>query len=489
MPIRLLPAHIIAHISAGEVIDRPTSVVKELIENALDAGAENIQISLQKSGIKSIKVIDDGKGIPEQDIKLVFAQHATSKLSEEAELWKLHSFGFRGEALHSIMTVADVELFSKAQNAEMGTQVFTFKGVVQGVLPVGYRQGTSIEVKQLFQRMPIRQKHLSVTRELKAIKKLITTYALQFPKVSFQLTNNEKQLLHFFPRTTLVDRIADIWNVLPENIQQKSLKTEYGRVAIVFASPQRWLHRPNYQSIFINSRPVEYPLLHQYFIESLSTFRHAGLYPQYLLQFDLDPEVVDVNLHPQKTTVKILDEEKFLDIYKQELQQAMNQLSASSVRYAPKPVADTSIPAVNEQPEFEIKDEILQIDNTYLVAHTSWGVLFVDQHAADEKLWYNKLMKNKKLQKKLETHLSEQCRKELADDVYQHSFREEINARIATISCHQAIRAGQPLSQTEATELINKIIEGGTQTLTCPHGRPTHQFFTSTQMAQLFRRT
>lgn len=489
--IRRLPQHVIHHIAAGEVIEKPVSVIKELIENSIDAETTRIEVEVLQGGRERITVSDNGKGVGHKSIPLLFERYATSKLETLESFYSLKSLGFRGEALFSIMTAADVTVMTRSYREQEGTWVRTHNGKVEEVRPIGCRIGTTIMIDRLFARFPVRKLALDAKKDLQEIKELIVKYALAYPKISFTLKHNNSILLAFFDQEESVDRIAKTWDISRGDIFELSATEDNWRFTTWIAHPESFANHKKHQLIVVNERPVEMSSLHQAIDQSLQTFRHAGKQPRYVFWLEVSPQMVDVNVHPQKMSVTLAEESQILEQITNRLQQSLSQILPTDLRYTGKDLfsdAFEPVLSVSEQTPLFLTGPFIQLQNTYIITPTQSGFLLIDQHAADERLWYNELLNDKELLAEIEKDISEECKDELADDVYQHSFNDEINARIATIACHQAIRAGQPLNEQEMSELVQDILDGGNETLVCPHGRPTHITISQSQLENMFRR-
>lgn len=487
-----LPLHLVHHIAAGEVIEKPSSVIKELIENALDAGATRIGIVVEKAGLQFIKVTDNGQGISHKDGEMLFTRYATSKVKQLDDLVQLKTHGFRGEALFSIMSVADVEVLTKRTKEKNGSRIQTEHGMVKSITPIGHRTGTTVNIRNLFQRFPVRRKTIHIGKEKKDIRKIVESYALIYPQHAFSLRQDGTLIFSSYEHQSDQERLELFWGIAPNSLLCIEQMTIYGRILGWITTPENFASHNRHQLLSVNKRAIVSPELSRAVETGLHTFRHAGKYPQYAIHLELNPHIVDANIHPQKTQIRLLH----LDEVMQELTQAVSKTLARAetkeLTYTGQsvfPILQHAPVSEKQQSEFQILGDVLQLENTFLLVLTNQGVLLVDQHSADERLWYNRLLKEKKLLKKIEAHLSEACQNELDDDLYQHSFDDQINGKIATIACHAAIRAGQKLSQIDAKNLIEKLLAGGNQTLTCPHGRPTYIHVSSQQLAQLFRRS
>jgi DNA mismatch repair protein MutL len=488
--IRRLPQHVIHHIAAGEVIEKPVSVIKELLENSIDAQATRIEIEVLQGGRERITISDNGHGVSRKSIPLMFERYATSKFTDISDFYSLKSLGFRGEALFSIMNAADVTVMTRSQHDQEGTWVRTHNGKVEEVRPIGCRIGTTIIIDRLFARFPVRKMALDAKRDLQEIKHLITRYALAYPHLSFSLKHNSTMLLAYFDQEENVDRISKTWEIERKEILELSATEDDWRFTTWLAHPQAFASHKKHQLIVVNERPVEMLSLHQAIEQGLSTFRHAGKQPRYVFWLEVSPQMIDVNVHPQKLSVTLVHESDILQQITNRLKQSLSQILPQDLRYSANSLFETPPinTSVNESAPLFLSGPFIQLHNTYILTPTQSGFLLVDQHAADEKLWYNELLADSTLLADIERTISQECKDELADDVYQHSFDDEINARVATIACHQAIRAGEPLSQEEMSELVQEILDGGTETLTCPHGRPTHITISKHQLESVFRR-
>lgn len=297
-------------IAAGEVVERPSSVVKELVENSIDANAKNITIEIEDGGISLIRIIDDGDGIYKEDIDKAFLPHATSKIKESEDIYNINTLGFRGEALPSIASVALVNLKSKQENEEFGYEISIEGGKASEVTECAVNKGTVIEVKDLFFNVPARKKFLkSVSKEGSLINDIITRLALANPKVSFKLYNNHKKILHTFGNGDLKDVIRTIYGkVITDNIlyydDSSDLITIYGYVGKEeIARGSR-----NNQSIFVNKRYIKNKSLGIAVEQAFKSFSTVNKFPFFILFIEVYPEYVDVNIHPTKAEVKFNDE-------------------------------------------------------------------------------------------------------------------------------------------------------------------------------------
>ncbi len=297
-------------ISAGEVVERPSSVVKELVENSIDANSTNIVIEIEEGGTSLIRIIDDGDGIYKDDISKAFLPHATSKIKKTEDIYNIHTLGFRGEALPSIASVAKVNLKSKQEDEEFGYEISIESGRLSEVTECGVNKGTIIEVCDLFFNVPARKKFLkSVSKEGSVINDIVTRLALANPKISFELYSNKKKVLHTFGNGELKDVIRTIYgksitdNILYYN-DTSDLITVYGYVGKEeIARGSR-----NNQSIFVNKRYIKNRSLAIAVEQAFKSFSTVNKFPFFILFIEVYPEDVDVNIHPTKAEVKFNDE-------------------------------------------------------------------------------------------------------------------------------------------------------------------------------------
>lgn len=307
--IKLLPDHIANQIAAGEVIQRPASVVKELMENSIDAGADHIQLILKDSGKQLIQVVDNGKGMNPEDARLAFERHATSKISSGEDLFNIRTMGFRGEALASIAAVARVELITRQEAEDLGTRIMIEGSEVSSQEPVAALAGTSISVKNLFYNIPARRKFLKSDRvELRHIIQEFERIALGFPEIRFSLHNDDSELMKL-PSGNLKERIL---NVFGKNLGDKlfpiSETTDFLRLKGFAVKPQFCKKSRKEQFLFLNNRYFKSGYLHHAVKGAYEGLLGADEQPSYFVYFEMDPTMVDVNVHPTKQEVKFQDE-------------------------------------------------------------------------------------------------------------------------------------------------------------------------------------
>ncbi len=327
--IHLLPDHIANQIAAGEVIQRPASVVKELVENAVDAGASNIQVNIKDAGKTLVQVIDDGKGMSETDARMAFERHATSKISTAEDLFSLHTMGFRGEALASIAAVAHIELRTQARGAELGTCLSIAGSNLENIEPEACNEGSIFSVKNLFFNVPARRKFLkSNETEFRNIINEFERIALVNPQVGMSLYHNDAEIFNL-PESGLRQRIINIYG---KNLNQKllSLDAQSSMVTIsgFVGRPDSAKKRGALQFFFVNGRYMKHPYFHKAIMQAYEQLIPAGDMPNYFVYFTLDPSSIDVNIHPTKTEIKFENEQPIWQILMAATREALAKSSA-----------------------------------------------------------------------------------------------------------------------------------------------------------------
>src|SRR5262245_3899759 len=307
--IRQLPASVVTKIAAGEVIERPASVVKELLENAVDAGATRIDIDLDEGGAELIRVVDDGHGIEPDDLPLAFATHATSKLRHAEDLFRVGTLGFRGEALASVGGVAQVTLQSRAAGHERGAAVSNAGGEFSAIQPWNGSPGTRIEVRHLFYNVPVRRKFLKTTStELNHVTEAVTRIALAHPNVDFVLRHQGKSVLEVPGRAGLFDRLHLCFGrEIADQLYQVEQIQGPARLRGYVADPACERGNAKLQYLFVNGRWIRDRSLGHAVQEAYRGLIMTGRYPVWFLFVDLPPDAVDVNVHPTKAEVRFCD--------------------------------------------------------------------------------------------------------------------------------------------------------------------------------------
>lgn len=407
-----LPDEVVRKIAAGEVIDRPDAVVKELIENSLDAGAKKIEIFLENGGMKRIEIRDDGIGMNLEDLRKSFLPHTTSKLKTLDDLSRVSTFGFRGEALSSMVTVAKVTLESRQASEKLGSHILVVNEKIQEENSIGMPVGTRIIVESLFSRIPARKKFIEkVTRELQYILKRVTHAALSYPSVQFSVFHEGKELFMVFPHTSLKDRMEA---VLGENFGRDTLpySSEFENIQVngFLGKPQLSLRSPSRQFVFVNGRPIRNRHIAKAIRDAYGPLLEPKAYPAFLLHITLPYDLYDANVHPRKEEVLIFHDDVFIQKIFEHVQQFLQEKDLTYLiqsenipdqfilrdRATESPFKETFQKGWQvSNPENKIL-EVLQFKNTYLFYDQGGELMIVDQHAAHERVLYQEFLKKYK---------------------------------------------------------------------------------------------
>ena len=371
--IRLLPDSVANQIAAGEVIQRPASVIKELVENAIDAGASNIDVLLTDAGKTCIQVIDDGKGMSETDARLAFERHATSKIREAADLFALKTMGFRGEALASIAAVAQVELRTRLEGEELGTSLCISGSKVETQETISCPQGCNFNVKNLFFNVPARRKFLKSNQtELNNILTEFERIALVNPEISFSLHHNGTEMMNL-PAIQLKQRIMGIFG---KKINQELLPLEVDttmvRVSGFVGRPDSSRKKGARQFFFVNGRYMRHPYFHKAVMDAYERLIPTGEQVSYFIYFDIDPSHIDVNIHPTKTEIKFENEQAIWQILTAVIKETLGKFNAvPSIDFDAEGMPD--IPAFESSPYSMVQAPKLDYDPNYNPFNTSSG--------------------------------------------------------------------------------------------------------------------
>jgi DNA mismatch repair protein MutL len=432
--IHRLPLHLANQIAAGEVVERPASVVKELVENALDAGARRIAVAIELGGKKSIRVEDDGEGMEPEDARLAIERHATSKISGPDDLAAILTLGFRGEALPSIASVSHFTLRTRARGSATGTEIRVNGGTVSSEREVGAPEGTCIEVDDLFYNLPARRKFLkSDTAEAAQISRLVTQMALGYPEVGFTLTSGGRRLLACPPAPGLGERFFQLFGERPDLIEVRKEAgglVVHGYVAAL--GDQGPVRGP--QNVFVNRRIVKDRTIAHAIGEAYSVATIKERSPEVHLFIQIAPGRVDVNVHPTKAEVRFLEQSLIHEVLRRALGEALGQGRAPELQFtpfAPRPeeprpmsipgvlagatVGSRWAPDLLPRPEpsdpsavatalaelgaavpntVEIRPMIPlgQFRDTFIIAVDDEGVAIIDQHVAHERVLFERVM-------------------------------------------------------------------------------------------------
>ena len=422
MPIRILEGPLVDQIAAGEVIERPASVVKELVENALDAGARQVTIEIEHGGIRLIRVRDDGGGIPPAELRLALARHATSKIASLADLERVATLGFRGEALPSIASVSSLRIASRAGGATAAVAVESVDGRTAGAAPAAHPPGTTVEVRDLFHRVPARRKFLRAeATEYQHILRTVTRLALSRFDVAFTLAHNRREQFALPPAVERREREARIAKLVGADFVAASRHVEFAQAGFAL---EGWIGLPSAsraqadrQYLFVNGRMVRDRLLGSAVRLGYRDVSYGDRHPAWVLYLTLDPMQVDVNAHPQKLELRFRDGRAVHDFLFRTVERALAQAGHGAAGRAPvaaaawagglrhgsttlefgepanqpafaAQVADAPAPADAEHP---LGHAIAQLHGIYIVAQSAEGMVLVDMHAAHERILYERL--------------------------------------------------------------------------------------------------
>lgn len=454
MPIVRLQDHVINQIAAGEVVERPASVIKELIENSLDAGATKIDVEVTAGGKAYMRVSDNGMGINEEDLPMVFERHATSKISSLEDLEQVVSLGFRGEALASISSVAKTTVKSKTEAANSGFEILKDGPNLAAVKPISIGIGTTIIVEELFKDVPVRQKYLKTDlTEYGYIADVVIQHAATQPTVEFSLTHNGSQKLHFprandpLVRALEVLKLKELTDIIPISYQSQDLKVS-GFVGV----PQYAQKSRKRQYISVNQRPLSLPFADRAVRDAMHTLIPQGIFPIFVISIEIDPTAVDINVHPRKLEARFAYQQFVYQKLKAAVKAAVDkQTLQATVAIMPdrhlnqepptlamptthsavgrdyarfgglgggRPAAPASVqsaflsqPTVKEVDDYNRSfsgitqvetgklpevQPLVQIDNSYIIARDKDGIFIVDQHAAHERIRYYELQEARK---------------------------------------------------------------------------------------------
>ena len=576
MPIRILPPALATRIAAGEVIERPVSVVKELVENSIDAGASQITVEIRAGGVELIRVVDNGAGIPPEEVPLAFHRHATSKLDSAEQLDSVATMGFRGEAMPSIASVSCLAIQTRPHSETAGYRMALQWGNPEESGPdsgtsVGCAPGTAIEVSQLFGNQPARRKFLrSAQAETAQVQELVSRYALAFPEIQFRLVNDGRASLttpgNGQPREALLAVYGSQAAGSMLEVHAEDAETGYAVEGYAGAPSVSRANR-TYMTFFVNRRLIQSRMLSFAVEQSYAGLLQTKRYPLAAINVVMPYGEVDVNSHPAKREVRFHNDSRVFSLVQRAVRAALVSESpvpvvspisggASSfsparpgfrgtgggeARGEPEPlagVAGTEALALLGRPEVPLR-VVGQLKLTYIVAEGPEGMFLVDQHAAHERVLFDRIIGKRDGQEVVPQPLLSAVSVELTpthattlqdnlDAITAYGFevepfgertyllrampavlaadepgkalvdildmatlegltRQKEDVMAASIACHAAIRAGQPLSEAEMTSLLEQL-EVTPNPHTCPHGWPTMIHFTSYQVEREFGR-
>ncbi len=361
--IVILPDDLVNKIAAGEVVERPASVVKELVENSIDAGAQNILVEIKSGGVKSIRILDDGVGMSPEDAELALFRHATSKIRSVDDLYQIETLGFRGEALPSIASVSFLELITKTKSNLAGTQIKVEGGQIKEKKEIGAPEGTSIAVRELFYNTPARRKFLkSKITETKHVIDLVTNYALAYPEISFRLRSDDRELFNLKKRNMLFQRVEDLWgkDFLSRLVQ---IKQESGdpQVSGFLGKPE--IAKSNRAEIylFVNQRPVISRFINHAIRTGYGELLPQSKFPIALVLMHIDPQKIDVNVHPTKREIKFTQEHQIYNLVHLVVKKTLGNLKVTPtftpIKEPPKTAENISSQKVNTKYPTEVTSQ------------------------------------------------------------------------------------------------------------------------------------
>ncbi len=577
MAIQILSEEVASQIAAGEVIERPSSVVKELIENALDAGADQITVLIREAGKRLIEVMDNGIGIPSQELNLAVHRHATSKLKNAADLFRVSTLGFRGEALASIGSVSSLTLLSRVQKQELGGSIRVEGGEIHPIENLGIPPGTTVRVEHLFYNVPARLKFLKTDRtEKRLINTMISRYSLANPGVRFKLHHDDELVFQTSGSGDLREVISSVYGVgTAKQMIQVIYEDEYLAVNGFISPPGLTRSNRKEMLFYVNQRPVSDPALSSAITQAYHTLVMKGRYPIVVLFLDLAPDKVDVNVHPTKAEVRFEDKGEIFKAVSRAVRRAL--LSHTPVQEISNlrgvnlwggPATDHNQIQRGIDPAWTMVDKnreegifgqdidspqisapigapilrlIGQVAATYLIAEGPDGLYLIDQHAAHERVLFEKftsqgsednpsqllldsvvvefspasadlVQEHLPTLKKLGFDVEEfgpgsfvirsvpgifegsspesMLRAAVEDlEVDETPLEKNIEEKIIARVCKRvAVKAGQILGPEEQKQLLLDL-EACQSPRTCPHGRPTMIHLSVDLLEQKFGRT
>lgn len=591
--IKILPKNLIDKIAAGEVVERPSSVVKELVENSIDAKADEIIVEIKDGGKRLIRVSDNGAGMAKEDLVLCVKSHATSKIKSIDDLFTISTMGFRGEALPSISAVSKIQIRSKSKNQIAGNQIGMQGCGKFSLKEIGAKEGTTVEVRDLFFNVPARKKFLkSKNTEYSHIIGTLSNIALANPHISFELINNGRKVFKLGKGNKVRVRI---WQLLGKEMESGILSLMYNspylEISGYIGKPEIARNSRANQYLFVNKRPVYDKLISSAIYEGYRGFLEKGEYPVFFVFVNINPDLVDVNVHPQKREIKFQNQRMVYSSLKLAVKSALSRselipkvkpgsfkmpefkgakFSRAANANQVEPALKMSKLVLNDEQKFRNKpvfsgkpieldlskgqsinegredsntiSPLAQIHNTYILVESKNGLRLIDQHAAHERLLFEKFNKqaqtkgNSQSQKLLVFETVEFSQREIAlirknkerietfgfsiEDFGKNTvkisaiptFLTKVNVKkffkgvvddllnsieikkiknqkeriVSTMACRAAVKAGDKLNQEEIAEIVRMVSLENLKT--CPHGRPVMVELTLKEIEKMFGR-
>lgn len=561
--IKILPENLINQIAAGEVVERHASVVKELIENAIDAKADKIILEIYNKEHDTIKITDNGTGMNFDDARLAFERHATSKISKLEDIEKISTMGFRGEAIASIASVSHMILRTRRAGEKTGTIVECEYGKIKKHEECGCQEGTQIEVRNLFFNTPARKKYLkSASLEYRHILSDFQAIAIANPSIHFKLVNNKKESFEYPVTKNLTDRIRYIFGEnTANNCLQFDYKNEDFKIDGYIGTPSIARSGTKHQYLFVNGRHIKHGLFNYAVSRGYDSMLMVNKKPFFVLNIKIKPELVDVNVHPRKLEVRFTNENAIFAALQQHSRETlqsnslMPSIEYTQIQEKPLKLSDSNYSIKFDEPakaSNEYKGEnrrqtsmspIAQIANSYIVAENAEGLVLIDQHAAHERVMYEKFKNQYENSNKTKQRLLMPQNIELSafeaeilrsnadnfeklgfeiepfgkttyiihavpsalvkenfteiilstiNDLAEHkdtnSAKESEIKIIEYMACRSAIKFGKALSHEEMLALIEQLDELKLP-YTCPHGRPSMIKLSFDELSKRFKRT
>jgi DNA mismatch repair protein MutL len=591
--IKILPDHVINKIAAGEVVERPASVVKELIENSIDAGATDVFIDIEEAGRRLIRITDNGSGMSKEDARTAFLRHATSKITDDADLESIRTMGFRGEALSSIAAVSHVRLQSAMKGATFGALIEIEGGIVKAVSEAAAPQGTALEISHLFFNTPARRKFLkSQATEFSHILTAVSRQAMAFPSVRFRLTHNKRTVLELSPSVSIKERTLQLYGEeIASNLIEFSGGDDIVHVHGLIGRPGTSRADKTYQEFFVNHRAVKNLSLTHALYSACGDMLMRDRHPVAFIFVEIDPALVDVNVHPAKAEVRFRNQSQLHDRVRDVLREAlrgsgetvrsehadgvMEAIADFGMRNAGYPLTtersgnfrhpfppgegtevkggappvSNNAPAggllfqsTRSEPQFELLYPLAQIHDSFIIAQSQEGMALIDQHAAHERVLFEKLQDQFGAGQVPEQHLLvpdqvelgpaqgamlveylpelsklgflvedfgsdtfvikavpallvgadyRQLLLDILDEVNVHGKSGKIDEvrdeMLSVMACHPAIKIHRRLDRQEMEKLLADLFKCR-MPHTCPHGRPTIVRFSLVEIMKMFKR-
>jgi DNA mismatch repair protein MutL len=587
--IKILPDHVINKIAAGEVVERPASVVKELIENSIDAGATRIGIDIEEAGRRLIRITDNGSGMSKEDARTAFLRHATSKITDDTDLESIRTMGFRGEALSSIASVSHVRLQSALKGETSGTLIEIEGGIVKTVSEAAAQQGATLEISHLFFNTPARRKFLkSPATEFSHILTAVSRQAMAHPSVHFRLTHNKKTVLELAPSTSVRERALQLYGEeIAENLIEFTGGDDRVHVHGLIGRPGTSRADKTYQEFFVNRRAVKNPSLTHALYSACGDMLMRDRHPVAFIFVEIDPTLVDVNVHPAKAEVRFRNQSQLHDLVRDVIREGLRGMNVSSATthadgvreslsdylrnvkssefgvwrpelrntisrsaalgqnqqmdYSASPVSIGS-PSELRTPGSELLYPLAQVHDSFIIAQSQEGMALIDQHAAHERVLFERLQDQFGAGQVPVQHLLvpdqvelgpaqsmvlaeylpelsklgflvedfgngtfviksvpallvgadyKQLLLDILDEVNVHGksgrMDEVRDDMLSVMACHPAIKVHRHLDRQEMEKLLADLFKCR-MPHTCPHGRPTIVRFSLVEIMKMFKR-